>query len=92
MTPSDLLFDAQRRRCVECGGPLTHPEHGRPRRYCDADCARLGKQASDRAGLTPQRLAAMRLVSARRRQRVKSRVAAGKAMPLHEKGVGRVGH
>lgn len=30
-----------RRVCDVCGGKLSHPEGaGRPRRYCDDDCAR----------------------------------------------------
>lgn len=59
------LFDSQRVACLGCGGPLVHPAHGRPRRYCDADCAAEGKRASDRKQLTPHRLAAMRLAKAR---------------------------
>ncbi len=60
------LFDTQRHECVVCGAPLKHPVHGgRPRRYCDADCAADGKRATERALLTPARLEAMRQTSRR---------------------------
>lgn len=82
MTP---LFDAQRRDCLGCGGPLTHPVVGRPRRYCDADCAREAKRESDRRHMTPARLEGMRAAKARQvaRHAQKSRVVAGKAPPCN---------
>lgn len=86
MTPkaelSASLFDAQRRECLSCGGPLTHPTQGRPRRYCDADCAADGKRATERAHLTPQRLEAMRQTSRRIRALNRQKQAASaKATP-----------
>lgn len=66
MTP---LFDAQRRTCLACGGKLTRATLGRPRRYCDADCAKEGKRESDRRHMTPARLGAMREAKSRQKTR-----------------------
>ncbi len=75
---SEPLFESQRVACLACGGPVHHPSIGRPRRYCDADCALEGKRASDRAHMTPQRLAAMRQAKARwTARRGASRIACG---------------
>lgn len=60
-----IYFDAQRRACLHCGAELHHPEVGRPRRYCDGDCAAEGKRESDRRKMTPERLASMRQAKAR---------------------------
>lgn len=71
-----LLFDVQRRTCLSCGGPLQQTRIGRPRRYCDADCAREGKRESDRRHMTLSRLAAMRLAKARQTARKNAREGA----------------
>ena len=74
-----MLFDTQRHECMACGGPLTHPTHGRPRRYCDADCAADGKRATEARLMTPERLEAMRQTSRRIRATRHQRAASAKA-------------
>jgi hypothetical protein len=79
---SRIWFDTQRHHCMACGGPLTHPTHGRPRRYCDADCAADGKRTTEARLMTPERLEAMRQTSRRiRARKAASRLALRKAGP-----------